>query len=344
MRKCYLVVITRNKWHDYQLITDLPPSLDRSGLDIRKRIKSFFPLDYADKDIAASSRLVCENIHLQMWCGRINAFNLQGIPYFEQIGRPIKLGVGILQELENNYAFERYSLADIQSLLASEIIGYQSAKNHEPSLVELHELNLHGILSYYESLTIDAVAEETSPLATAQDDQCTQELPEEDCDLLDSWIDGSISARSYPNSAAEADADGLLYLVRQSLAMRDVLARYSAEYRSRAVQRFMHVCANSNLFRDPERVIQRDRRKAYEILIDAWSMPPEKRIKLVKLLIPFWQPPAQVIAANRRDILNRQLDNLSIFMAEGPSPADIEDGFERIADTFYSHIIEMLDG
>jgi hypothetical protein len=31
-------------------------------------------------------------------------------------------------------------------------------------------------------------------------------------------------------------------------------------------------------------------------------------------------------------------------MAECPSPTDIEDDFERIADTFYSHIIEMLDG
>jgi hypothetical protein len=341
MQKCYLVVITRNKWHDYQLITDLPPSLDRPGLYLKKRIKSFFPLDYADKNIAASCRLVDENIHLQMWCGRINAFDLQGIPYFEQIGRPIKLGVGILQELEGNYAFQQYSLADIRGLLASKLIGYQSARNHEPSLVELHELNLHGILSYYKSSAIDA-ADVALPLATARVDQCNQELTAEDSDSLDNWIDDTLGAGCYPNSAAETD--GLLYLVRQSLAMRDVLVRYSAEYTSRAVQHFMHACTKSKLFHDPEKVIQRDRRKAYEILIDAWSMPPEKRIKLVKLLIPFWQPPAKGIAANKRDILNRQLDNLSIFMAECPSPTDIEDDFERIADTFYSHIIEMLDG
>jgi hypothetical protein len=340
MQKCYLVVITRNKWHDYQLITDLPASIDRPGVDLRKRIKSFFPLDYADRDIAASCRLVDENVHLQIWCGRINAFNLQGIPYFEQIGRPIKLGVGVLQELDDNYAFQQYSLADIQGLLASEIIGYQSAKNHESRLVDLHELNLHGKLSYYEVLRTDTAAE-TPPSAADQDYRRSQYLAAEDNESLGDWIDEPSVAAS--NSKSAPEMDDLLYLVRQSLAMRDMLARYSAEYRSRAVQHFMHACTKSNLFHDPEKVIQRDRKRAYEILIDAWSMPPEKRLRLVKLLIPFWQPPAREIDTNKRDILNRQLENLSIFMDEDPSPADIEDDFERIADTFYSHVIGMLD-
>ncbi|MBD1193951.1 hypothetical protein [Vulcanococcus sp. Clear-D1] len=340
MHKCYLAIITRNKWCDYQLITGLPASLGMPGMDLRKRIKSFFPLDYADRDITASCRLVDENIHLQMWCGRISAFNLQGIPYFEQIGRPIKLGVGVLQELDDNYAFQQYSLADIQSLLASEIIGYQSARNHEPRLVELHELNLHGILSYYKGLTADTAAE-TPPSADAQNYPRSQYLAAEDNESPDDWTDELSIAANQVKSAAEPD--GLLYLVRQSLAMRDMLARYSAEYRSRTVQHFMHACTKSKLFHDPEKVIQRDRKRAYEILIDAWSMPPEKRLRLVKLLIPFWQPPAHEIDIHKRDILNRQLDNLAIFMDEGPSPADIEDDFERIADTFYSHIIGMLD-
>ena len=97
MPNCYLVIVTRNKWHDYELITDLPALSGRRDVDLRKRIRSFFPLDYADKDITSSNRLIDEAIHLQMWCGRIAAFSLRDIPYSDQIGRPIKLGVGVLQ-------------------------------------------------------------------------------------------------------------------------------------------------------------------------------------------------------------------------------------------------------
>lgn len=342
MQKCYLAIVTRNKWCDYQLITDLPASLDKPGVDLRKRMKSFFPLDYADRDVAASSRLIDENIHLQMWCGRINAFNLQGIPYLEQIGRPIKLGVGVIQKLDNSHAFQQYSLADIQSLLESEITEYQSIRNHEPKLVELHELNLHGKLSYYKNLTADTTAE-ILPSDAAQDYPHSHFLAAEDNERPDDWIDEPYIAGDHVKSAAEPD--GLLYLVRQSLALRDMLARYRdpAKYRSRAVLHFMHACTKYKLFHDPENMIQRDRKRAYEILIDAWGMPFEKQLRLVKLRIPFWQPPIHKIDTHKRDILNRQLANLAIFMDENPFSADIEDYFERVADTFYSHIIGMID-
>lgn len=337
MQKCYLAIITRNKWQDYQLITDLPAALGRAGADLRKRMKSFFPLDYADRDIAASCRLVAENVHLQMWCGRINAFNLQGIPYFEQIGRPIKLGVGVLQELDDNYAFQQFSLSDIQSLLESEIIRYQSDKNYEPRLIELNEPDLYGKVSCSKNLADDTVAE-TPPLAAAQDYPCSQHSVVAENESPDDSIDELSTARDDAKSATEQD--GLLYLVRQSLAMRDMLARYSVKYRSRTVQHFIDTCTKSELFRDPENEIQRDRKKAYATLILAWSMPLKKLLLLISL---FWQKPSRKIDSDKQNILNNQLKDLTISIDEGCSLEEIERDFEMITDTFHSHIIGMLD-
>lgn len=338
MQKCYLVIITRNKWCDYELITDLPASLGRPEADLRRRMRSFFPLDYSDKDITASRRLLPGNVHLQMWCGRIDSFNLKGIPYCEQIGRPIKLGVGILQEVDSDYAFQEFSLSDIQNFVASEIIEYQSDKSHQPKLFNLHELGLHGTASYCKELTTDTVTQ-ALPSAVAQQPQRSQYWVEEDNEYQDNYVDGQSSVEICEEPAEKHD--DLVYLARQSLAVLHLLVRYSAEYKSRSVRHFMKVCTQARLFSDPEKVVQRDKRRAYELLIDVWSMPPEKRIRLVKLLNPFWQPPSREIDAHKRDILNRQLENLAVFMDEGPSIAEIEHAFERIADTFYSHMIEM---
>jgi len=338
MPKCYLVIVTRNKWCDYELITDLPGSLGRPEADLRKRLKSFFPLDYSDRDVTASYRLLPGNVHLQMWCGRIDSFNLQGIPYCEQIGRPIKLGVGILQELDSDNAFQEFSLPDIQNFVASEIIEYQSHKSHQPKLFDLHELDLRGTVSYCKELTTDA-ATQTLPSATAQQPQRSQCWVEDDNEYLDNYVDGQPNAEICEEPAEKHD--DLVYLARQSLAVLHLLARYSPEYRSRVVRYFMHACTKARLFCEPEKIIQRDKRKTYDLLIDVWSMPPEKRFRLFKLLNPLWQPPTREIDAHKRDILNRQLENLEVFMDEGPSLAAIEHAFERIADTFYSLIIDM---
>ena len=125
--------------------------------------------------------------------------------------------------------------------------------------------------------------------------------------------------------------------------MRDLLARNRVESRSRNVRHFMRACNKSDLFCDPEKVIQLDRKRAYMILVDSWSMPPQKKIQLGKLINPFWQPPAHVIVAQKRAILHRQLGNLATFIDGEASPSDIEDSFERIADTIHSHLIGMHD-
>jgi hypothetical protein len=341
MQKCYLVIVTRNKWCDYELITDLPASLGRPEADLRRRMRSFFSLDYSDKDITASRRLLPGNVHLQMWCGRIDSFNLKGIPYCEQIGRPIKLGVGILQEVGSDYAFQEFSLCDIQNFVASEIEEYQSDKSHQPKLFDLHELGLHGTVSYCKELTTDA-STETLPTADAQQPQRSQYLVEQDNEYQDNYVDGQSSVEICEEPAEKHD--DLVYLVRQSLIVLDLLARYSADYETKLVQHFMRSCPKARKYCESEEVKPRDKRynrSMYDLLIDVWSMPPEKQIRLFKRCNLFWQPPSREIDAHKRDILNRQIESLADFINERPSLVKVEDSFERIADTFYSHIIEL---
>jgi len=340
MNKCYLIIISRNKWSDYGLVTDLPASLGSSEIGLKKRIKGFFPLDYADKEIKYSDKLIESSIHLQSWCGRVESFGIDGIPYVEQIGRPIKLGVGVLQELSSAREYMRYKFDDFESLLPPLIQDYQLEQGYQPRLIELQGIGIKGDITLWKD---SAQSSDRLTRSSSQPIDSSSQDP----------IPASIAPRDIfcepgqPRSPAGGSIwlDDLNCLCKLSLKALDLLGQQSRCHASRIIVKFLS-SASKRTGSISSSNVEKDWRLAFKSLVDVWSLPLDKKFFCVTLKLdnPFWQHPSQGIRdATKIDILNQQLNILTETLEEDYSLESIEFRFGQISADFHAALLDMLD-
>lgn len=340
MNKCYLIVISRNKWLDYGLVTDLPASLGSPEIGLKKRIKGFFPLDYADREIKFSDKLIESNIHLQSWCGRIESFSIDGIPYIEQIGRPIKLAVGVLQELSSGREFMRYKFDDFESLLPSLIQDYQLEQGYQPRLIELQGIGIKGDITMWKNsdqLSDRSTGSISKPVVSISQDPIPASTSPRDI----SYEPG----QSRPLAGDSMWLDDLICLCKLSLKVLDLLSPQSRCHASRIIFQFLS-SASKRTGSFSVSNVEKEWRMVFKSLVDVWGLPLDKKIFLVtpKLDNPFWQHPSQGIRnATKLDILNQQLSILTETLEEDSSLETIEFRFGQISADFHAALLDMLD-
>lgn len=341
MTPCYLVAITRNKWSDYELITDLPGSLASPEPGLKKRMKSFFPLDYADREIEHSTKLVAPSVHLQSWCGRVESFGLEGLPYVEQIGRPIKLGIGVVQELENDTTFIMFKIADLKELLLPLILEYQSDKNFQPRLIELSSLGINRAVALSES------QQEAGSTLSARDEPIQALDAPSDLIQANERQPGLSYEQQRPTSSNYRSLwlDDLDFLSKESLRALDLLGNYSRRHESETIKHFLAVATRKRVCLNSQD-LSRDWRRVYKCLADVWSIPIDKQILYIKpkIDLPFWQHPVQGIRDNHNvSLLNQLLELLAESLDAESSLEDILLRYGQISDTFQAILLGMLD-
>jgi hypothetical protein len=336
MNKCYLIIVSRNKWLDYGLVTDFPASLGSHETGLKKRIKGFFPLDHADREIKISDKLIESNVHLQSWCGRIESFGIDGLPYVEQIGRPIKLAVGILQELSIGREFVRYKFDDFESLLPPLLQDYQLEKGYKPKLIELQDIGIKGDLTLwkdFDQLSDDLTRSTSNPVVSISQDP----------------IPACISLVNKANLSRPLVAtmwlDDLISLCKLSLKVLDLLGRQSRCHTSKIIHQFLS-SASKRAGSFSTSNVEDDWRMVFKSLVDAWNLPLDKKFFYVtpKLDNPFWHHPSQGIRdATKLDILNQQLSILKETLEEDYSLESIDFRFGQISADFHAVLLDMLD-
>ncbi|WP_457767620.1 hypothetical protein [Cyanobium sp. ULC082] len=296
-------------------------------------------MDYVDKEIKHSTKLVGPNVHLQLWCGRIDSFGLVGIPYVEQIGRPINLGVGVVQELDSDCAVVLFKLADVKRLLLPLVLDYQNDENYQPQLFELHGLGINGDLTLWKDLnqsgnSLSTRAEQTGVRHTriqAQATEIKRDLPHQ-------------QQRFESNAGRSQWLDDLVFLSRKSLRVLDLLCKYSRSQESKVFKNFLAVASRKRDLLTSQNV-GKEWRGVYKCLADAWSIiTPWNFVPITNVDKGFWQYPGQGIKdSNKVALLNRHLDLLAESL-DGESPLQaIEYRFEQISDTFKDILLGMLD-
>lgn len=339
MTQCYLVVVSRNKWTDYGLITEIPATLGTNGVALRKTIKSHFPLDYVDSDIKSTEKIIEPGIHLQLWCGRIESFSIAGIPYVEQIGRPINLGVGVLQELSGEREYLSYKLIDLRSILSPLICNYQREQGYKPSLLELHGLGVNSTI---------ALCKNTEQASIRREEAQNNTIVRSSVDQVSAIKPASVSL----NDAGESNAstgysswtDDLIWLSRFSLEVLDLLGSHTRYHSSKRIHHFLS-CASRRVGSLSAANPEMNWRIAFKGLMDIWDVPIEKKLfAAIKLENPFWRHPNQGIRdAAKTDILNQQLRILTESLEIELSLESIEFRFAQISDAFHAALLDMLD-
>ena len=339
MSRCYLVVISRNKWTDYGLITDFPATLGANGLELKKRIKSFFPLDYADKDIKSLAKTVEPGVHLQLWYGRIESFSIDGMPYVEQLGRPINLGVGILQEISSSGEYSSYNLIDIKSALTTLILEYQCEQSYKPRQVELQALGVNGNIALHTDVEQGDTRLKKS--ANAQIDQSlNQQFASCEPALMPCYEPNQVSSPTGSSSWL----DDLICLSRLSLEILDLLGKHTRCCDSKKISHFLS-CASRRVGSLSMLGPEMNWRTGFKSLVDIWDIPIEKKLFIhLKLENPFWQHPRQGIRdAAKMDILRQQLRILNETLETESSLDSIDFRFAQISDAFHAALLSLLD-
>ena len=337
MSKCYLVIISRNKWSDYELVTDFPSTLGSDEISLQKRVKRFFPLDYADREIVFSEKVIDLNLHLQSWCGRIESFAIDEIPYVEQIGRPIKLGVGILQELITGSEYVLYQLDDIESLLSPLIREYQLELGSQPKQIELQGFGIKGELVSWKDSDLSHNSLETNP--NKPDDCYNEDLiaaSRNPRDILNE------EGHSLPPTEVSLWIDDLVYLSRMTVKVFDLLMKHPHCHTSKTISHFLSA-ARRRVGSISASNAEEDWRRVFNKLVDVWKVGLDGN--WWKLHIGFWQPDPVPSSRNASKIviLNRQLLILADLLNECSSLNSIEDRFFRISNEFQAALLGMLD-
>lgn len=339
MNSCYLVIISRNTWSDYCLATELPSSPRITDAKIRMRIKSFFQIDYVDGDIEENEKVIAPNLLLHSWCGRINDFSLKGISCVDQVGRPIMLGVGIIQEFDDDNVVVRYSLKKLEPLLSQILSEFQHVKNYQARLYGLESLGIsgeRGLLSTLPTLNSSILDVETR-ITSGETESCTTaterlEYPfyAEDLERLptrsDSWL------------------DDLHYLVAQTVRVKNAFDSQAYYQNRRDIQSFVkttqrHLEANNTAD------LEKKWRRVYQDLADAWRMPLDKKLLQIPLTIgnPAWICPNECrIDSAQRNIIEQQIDLLSTAIECKYSAESVFSRFERLANSFQEVLIDLL--
>jgi len=340
MNKCYLIIVSRNKWLDYGLVTDFPASLGSHETGLKKRIKGFFPLDHADREIKISDKLIESNVHLQSWCGRIESFGIDGIPYVEQIGRPIKLAVGILQELSIGREFVRYKFDDFESLLPPLLQDYQLEQGYKPKLIKLQDIGIKGDIRLwkdFDQLSDDLTRSTSNPVVSISQDPIPACISPSDI--------SSEPGQSKPPAGGSMWLDDLICLSKLHFRVLDLLGRQSRCHTSKIIYQFLS-SARKRTGSFSTSNVEDDWRMVFKSLVDAWNLPLDKKIFYVtpKLDNPFWRHPSQGSRdATKLDILNQQLSILRETLEENYSLEIIEYRFSQISADFHAALLDMLD-
>lgn len=338
MNKCYLVVISRNKWSDYELVTDLPATLESDNIPLKRRVKGFFPLDYADRKIVFSEKVVDSTLHLQSWCGRIESFAIDEIPYLQQIGRPIKLGVGILQELITGSEYVLYQLDDIKSLLSPLIREYQREPGSQPKQIELQGFGIKGELVSWKNF--DKSDDDFAGITNKSND----------------WDNGNpIRQSSYQQenlfearqslSPTEASfwIDDLSCIYEITVRVFKLLDKQPHCHQSSTISHFLSYC-NRRLGPISKTAIETDWRAVFKFLVDAWNFSLDIRISAFKLNNRFWQHNSRGFRdATMINILNQQLGIMAELLDEGFSLDSIEFRFDKISYELQAALLSLLD-
>ena len=342
MNPCYLVLISRNQWFDYGLVTDLPANLGSYELGLKKRIKNFFPLDFADKEIDYSDKLIGSAVHLQSWCGRIDSFGLEDLPYVEQIGRPIKLGVGVVQELNNDYAFIRFNLNDIKSLLLPLIQDYQRDQDYEPELFELLDIGIKGDMHTWADLDR---SNDCLPTSMWQPSEVSAEYP-----ALVSSAEQDLSVHFENVEPIDADSlwiDNFIELYRFYLAVFNLINSSPLCHSSRSISQFLRSPPGWSVTALDIDTFEKNWRNIYQFLLDVWRVSPEKSLEILhkKFIYRFRNHPRHRNADKTKfDLLRQQLGLLEDLLDEcTPSLESIEFRFGQISDLFCAILLGMLD-
>jgi hypothetical protein len=341
MNPCYLVLISRNQWFDYGLVTDLPANFGSPELGLKKRIKNFFPLDFADKEIVFSDKLIDSAIHLQSWCGRIDSFGLEDLPYVEQIGRPIKLGIGVVQELGNDNAFIRFNLNDIKSFLLPLIQAYQREQDHEPELVELLDIGIKGDIH---ALAVLHRSNDSLSAGVWKPSEANAEHP-----ALVSSAEQDLSVRLETVSLMGADSlwiDDFFRLYRFYLGVSGILNSSPLCHSSRSISRFLRATRSRTWTTLDIDALEKNWKNIYQFLLDVWRVSNVKRLEILpKIGNPFWTHPRFGNADKTKiDLLRQQLGLLEDLLDEcNPLLESVEFRFGQISDLFCAILLGMLD-
>lgn len=337
MNKCYLIIVSRNKWVDYSLVTDFPASLGSHETGLKKRIKGFFPLDHADREIKISDKLIESNVHLQSWCGRIESFGIDGIPYVEQIGRPIKLAVGILQELSIGRVFVRYKFDDFESLLPPLLQNYQLEQGYKPKLIELQDIGIKGELVSWKDSDLSHNSLERNP--SKPDDCHNEDLIAASRNPRDNRTE---EGQSLPPDEVSLWNDDLVDLSRMTVKVFNLLMQQPHCHGSKTISHFLSA-ASRKVGSISASNAEEDWRKVFKKLVDVWKVSLNGD-ELLKLHLGLWQlPDPSSRNASKIVILNHQLFLLADLLNECSSLDDIEFRFSKISDEFQAALPDMLN-
>ena len=325
---CYLVIVTRNKWADYRLVTDLPSFFDSENVGLNRSLRSLFPLDQCGNEISVSRSLVSHSIYLQAWTGRLDCFDMMEVPYTSEQGRPIKLGVGVIQKLSPSGQYESYELSCLGELTCKVIREFQLFKEYHPIIIELSALGISGNPTFLEhrsairNLDLDFnKASKEPPNAEAVD--VNHRLVENNVDLP---VEPASDARTAVSDVYSEDAE---FLIDQSIALFGGLLSTSACNSCPELGKWA-LMATKNLERMSEARRGDSVKDIYRCIRVIWRLEGPK-VFGIEVKHPFWGAPISPISEHQIKLLRLQVTGFLEYISD-----------TRVSSTLVLHKLEQL--
>lgn len=338
---CYLVIISRNKWSDYRLATDLPSFLDAGNIGLKRNLRSLFPLDEVGNEIAVSRNLVSHDIFLQAWTGRLDCFELEDIPYTSEQGRPIKLGVGVLQKLSSSGQYESYELSHLGEVICKVVRDFQLFKEYSPIVVELSALGISGHPTFHElkatvsssSRGINDISKEQFIAHTA-DVKCNRSNY-----TADSPEDSALSVRTLGSNVYSEDAE---FLMDQSKVLFAGLLSSSICYNSPKLRKWA-LMAMKNIESLSDARYGDSLQDIYKCLRSIWRLEGPKVFGLEVKFLDHWKAPTRPISDHQIKLLKLQVTGiLEVTSGTRSSHELVLRKLEQLQDTIRQIVSDVL--